>query len=79
MDRTTLFLCGDLMLDRGVDQIFPRSVDPGLHEPHVRDARRYLELARGAAGSPAEGDARRLTPGGRGSGAPRRPSPRYGP
>lgn len=50
MDRTTLFLCGDLMLGRGVDQIFPRSVDPGLHEPHVRDARRYLELARAANG-----------------------------
>jgi len=41
----TLFLCGDVMLGRGIDQIMPVSVDPTLHEPHVKDARRYVELA----------------------------------
>jgi poly-gamma-glutamate synthesis protein (capsule biosynthesis protein) len=41
----TLFLCGDVMLGRGVDQLFPRSSDPRLHEPAARDARTYVELA----------------------------------
>ncbi|MFP4705504.1 MAG: CapA family protein [Spirochaetaceae bacterium] len=40
-----LFLCGDLMLARGIDQILPYPTDPTLHEPYVRDARRYVELA----------------------------------
>ncbi len=50
MDRTTLFLCGDLMLGRGVDQRLPCSVDPRLHEPVVDDARRYVRLAEAASG-----------------------------
>jgi len=41
----TIFLCGDVMLGRGVDQIMAQSVDPSLHEPFVKDARRYVELA----------------------------------
>lgn len=41
----TLFLCGDVMLGRGIDQIRPRSVDPTLHERGIQDARRYVELA----------------------------------
>lgn len=40
-----LFLCGDVMLGRGIDQILPYRSDPALHESHVRDARRYLSLA----------------------------------
>jgi len=28
----TLFLCGDLMLGRGIDQALAASVDPALHE-----------------------------------------------
>lgn len=48
--RTTLFLCGDVMTGRGVDQVLPASVDPALHEPFVKDARRYLELARAESG-----------------------------
>ena len=50
MPSTTLFLCGDLMLGRGVDQLLPRSVDPRLHERFVDDARRYVELAESAHG-----------------------------
>ena len=41
-----LFLCGDVMLGRGIDQILPHPSDPALHETYVRDARDYLELAR---------------------------------
>ena len=50
MPATTLFLCGDLMLGRGVDQLMPRSADPRLHERFVDDARRYVELAETAHG-----------------------------
>jgi poly-gamma-glutamate synthesis protein (capsule biosynthesis protein) len=43
--RVTLFVCGDVMLGRGVDQILPQPGDPTLWEPSVRDARAYVELA----------------------------------
>ena len=46
-----LFLCGDVMTGRGVDQVLPHPGDPTLHEPSVRDARRYVELAEEAHGS----------------------------
>ncbi|MFA7535676.1 MAG: CapA family protein [Desulfuromonadales bacterium] len=39
-----LFLCGDVMPGRGIDQILPQSAPPELFEPRVRDARRYVEL-----------------------------------
>jgi len=51
----TLFLCGDVMLGRGVDQIMAQSVDPSLHEPFVKDARRYVELAEARSGPIADG------------------------
>jgi poly-gamma-glutamate capsule biosynthesis protein CapA/YwtB (metallophosphatase superfamily) len=41
----SLFLCGDVMLGRGVDQILPHPGDPALRERCIRDARRYVELA----------------------------------
>jgi poly-gamma-glutamate synthesis protein (capsule biosynthesis protein) len=41
----TLFLCGDVMTGRGIDQILPFPGDPQLFEPYVRDARRYVALA----------------------------------
>jgi poly-gamma-glutamate synthesis protein (capsule biosynthesis protein) len=41
-----LFLCGDVMLGRGIDQVLPHPSDPVLHETYVGDARDYLELAR---------------------------------
>ncbi|MEX2559185.1 MAG: CapA family protein, partial [Pirellulales bacterium] len=40
-----LFLCGDVMTGRGIDQILPHPSDPTLHETYVLDARRYVELA----------------------------------
>ncbi len=40
-----LFLCGDVMLGRGIDQILPHPADPRLYEPHVVSALTYVELA----------------------------------
>ena len=31
----TLFLCGDVMTGRGIDQVLPHPGDPRLHEPYV--------------------------------------------
>jgi len=41
----TIFMCGDVMTGRGIDQVLPCPGDPRIHEPYVRDARRYVELA----------------------------------
>lgn len=49
-DVVTVFLCGDVMLGRGVDQILPHPGDPALREVYVRDARAYVELAEEANG-----------------------------
>jgi poly-gamma-glutamate synthesis protein (capsule biosynthesis protein) len=46
----TLFLCGDVMLGRGIDQILPHPGDPTLHEPYVTSATTYVELAEAASG-----------------------------
>jgi poly-gamma-glutamate capsule biosynthesis protein CapA/YwtB (metallophosphatase superfamily) len=45
-----LFLCGDVMTGRGIDQALPHPVDPVLYEPYVRDAREYVDLAEKANG-----------------------------
>ena len=45
-----LFLCGDVMTGRGVDQVLPHPGDPRLHERYVRTAVRYGELAEEANG-----------------------------
>ncbi|MEU1011517.1 CapA family protein [Streptomyces sp. NPDC005890] len=49
-DAVTLFLAGDVMLGRGVDQILPHPVAPLLREDYVRDARQYVALAEAANG-----------------------------
>jgi poly-gamma-glutamate synthesis protein (capsule biosynthesis protein) len=41
----TLFLCGDVMTGRGVDQILPHPGDPRLRETYVRHAQTYVDLA----------------------------------
>lgn len=48
---TTLFLCGDVMTGRGIDQILPHPCEPHLFEPYMRSARGYVELAEEAHGS----------------------------
>ncbi|GAA1949397.1 CapA family protein [Catenulispora subtropica] len=45
-----LFLAGDVMTGRGIDQILPHPGDPLLRENWVRDARRYVELAEAVNG-----------------------------
>ena len=44
-DALTLFLSGDVMLGRGVDQILPHPGNPTLYERQVGDARTYVDLA----------------------------------
>lgn len=46
----TLFLGGDVMTGRGVDQIFPDACAPALYEPYVESALDYVELAEAAHG-----------------------------
>ena len=46
----TVFLCGDVMTGRGVDQILPHPSDPRIHESFVNDAREYVRLAEAANG-----------------------------
>ncbi|WP_036264499.1 CapA family protein [Methylocapsa aurea] len=45
-----VFLCGDVMTGRGVDQILPQPCDPHLHENYVRSAKGYVRLAEQANG-----------------------------
>jgi poly-gamma-glutamate synthesis protein (capsule biosynthesis protein) len=44
-ERLTLFLCGDVMTGRGIDQILAHPSSPSLHEPLVRSALEYVALA----------------------------------
>jgi poly-gamma-glutamate capsule biosynthesis protein CapA/YwtB (metallophosphatase superfamily) len=55
-DRTrspllTLFLTGDVMTGRGIDQILPHPVDPRLFESSVHSAKEYVALAEAVSGS----------------------------
>ena len=45
-----LFLCGDVMTGRGIDQILAHPGEPQLYEPYMRSALGYVELARQASG-----------------------------
>jgi len=40
-----LFLCGDVMTGRGIDQVLPFPSDPVIYEPYITDARDYINLA----------------------------------
>jgi poly-gamma-glutamate capsule biosynthesis protein CapA/YwtB (metallophosphatase superfamily) len=46
----TLFVCGDVMLGRGIDQILPHPSEPTLYEHYVRSAVDYVHLAERAHG-----------------------------
>jgi poly-gamma-glutamate synthesis protein (capsule biosynthesis protein) len=41
----TLFLSGDVMTGRGIDQILPNAGDPTLYESYMKNARGYVKLA----------------------------------
>jgi poly-gamma-glutamate capsule biosynthesis protein CapA/YwtB (metallophosphatase superfamily) len=45
-----IFLSGDVMTGRGIDQALPFPGDPRLFESHVKDARAYVTLAEQAHG-----------------------------
>ncbi len=49
-DAVTLFLCGDVMTGRGIDQVLPYPGDPTLCEAFANSALRYVELAEAANG-----------------------------
>lgn len=49
-DRIRLFLCGDVMTGRGIDQILPHPGDPHLYERASSSATLYVELAEAVNG-----------------------------
>jgi poly-gamma-glutamate synthesis protein (capsule biosynthesis protein) len=49
-DTVTLFLCGDVMTGRGIDQILPHPAGPQLFEPYMRSALGYVKLAEETSG-----------------------------
>ena len=40
----TIFMCGDVMTGRGIDQVLPHPGDPLIHEPYMKSARGYVEI-----------------------------------
>lgn len=48
--EVTLFLAGDVMTGRGIDQILPHPVKPHLFEPYVRSALGYVQIAEQVSG-----------------------------
>jgi len=50
MNPVTLFLCGDVMTGRGIDQILPRPCDPAIRESYMDSALGYVQLAEEANG-----------------------------
>lgn len=49
-ESLTLFLGGDVMTGRGVDQILPHPGDPALRESHMDDAQGYVRLVEEVSG-----------------------------
>ncbi|TNF99005.1 MAG: CapA family protein [Gammaproteobacteria bacterium] len=45
-----LFLCGDVMTGRGIDQILPHPSRPHLYESYMKSAEGYVEIAENANG-----------------------------
>lgn len=43
--KFTLFLGGNVMTGRGIDQILPESLDSRLYEPFIANANRYIKIA----------------------------------
>lgn len=49
-DSLTLFLCGDVMTGRGIDQILPHPSSPEIHESYLTSAEQYIEVAERVSG-----------------------------
>ncbi len=45
MHPITLFLAGDVMTGRGIDQILPHPADPRIYESYLKSARDYVSLS----------------------------------
>ncbi len=41
----TIFMCGDVMTGRGIDQVLLHPSDPTIHESYIKSARGYVEIA----------------------------------
>ena len=41
----TIFMCGDIMTGRGIDQILPHPSDPRIYESYLKNAIGYVKLA----------------------------------
>ena len=54
-EAVRLFLCGDVMLGRGIDQILPHPSDPRLFEEYVHDASAYVAMAERRQGAMPRG------------------------
>ena len=50
-DTVTLFLAGDVMTGRAIDQVLPRPGSPRIFEPYSDSALDYLRLAERASGA----------------------------
>ena len=48
--NTKIFMCGDVMTGRGIDQVLPHPSDPLIHESYLKSARGYVSLAEEANG-----------------------------
>ncbi len=49
--EVSIFLCGDVMTGRGIDQILPHPCKPHLYERYMDSALGYVELAERASGA----------------------------
>lgn len=54
-DAVRLFLCGDVMTGRGIDQVLPHPGQPRLFESWMRSAVEYVELAERSSGTIGRG------------------------
>ena len=45
-----IFMCGDVMTGRGIDQVLAHPSDPLIHESYLKSARGYVKLAEAANG-----------------------------
>jgi len=52
----TVFMCGDVMLGRGIDQVLPHPGDPVIHESYMKSAKGYVKIAESENG-PIPGNA----------------------
>jgi poly-gamma-glutamate synthesis protein (capsule biosynthesis protein) len=44
-NRITIFMCGDVMSGRGIDQVLPHPSDPTIYESYMKSARGYVKIA----------------------------------